>query len=316
METMSPSPEQLPPPTGLPVPVEMLGNLPIDPTVPQTVELIGPDGFRFSVLKNPNTATTTFDAVTDLPTTDTPDFHDRSSELVDAGVIDLVPLGEVVDSAKISYHGLKYSLARTRENRARARVERMNRKDAQYSELARSADVINRPLTDGDAAVLGKAGVDAFTDSAISVIKPETKVEKHMDRRLDKKRQKALEKDLDRRIVAKGYTSKTDRAGATRMNKLGQKTAIALSSDMTASEKRHAKHKINAQKTISPTNTQRVIGRKSEKAEKKFDRASRQPIASRWRALRRATAQRSADRHQRRADKHLQKAIDIENSRP
>lgn len=313
-----PSPlDQLPPPTELPVPVELLGNLPIDPTVPQTVELAGPDEFRFSVLESPTTPSADLDALNTLPTTEPLGFQDRSAELVDAGSINLVPIGEAVDSFRISYHGLGFMMARNKEERARTKVEKINQKDVFYKAVTENY----RNHLDG---TVRPDETDVEREERIRREKPNTIMERFVANRLEKKAKEHRYAAKHRSNIEGSYGGEKSAVvgrKAKRIRKLQKKAVIQgyKRGDMTASEKNKKLGLIDATPVRLENSLQRKSNNKKNKATNKLAKLARHPIDSRWgrrRILKRMKLEGDQARYKNRADKHLQSAIDIKNSRP
>jgi hypothetical protein len=252
-----PTQELLPPPTGMPAYEWELSDLPVDPT------LDTPDTF------------------------DSPTMEQEQLEPIDTGSIDIAPVGEVVDNLRVSYHGLRYSIARVREQRAQKRIAKLERKDALYSSL-RAASV----------------------DESITPHKTTNTTEKVMDSRQTKKTRKAQLEEL--RVIREERVHGSSDVN-TKSFKAGRHAGTALrqaTGEMTSAEARLERAQTRA---LPSDKSQRYLRQKQREHAKALEK-SRQPIAQRWRSVRRYNAEDTVRKQQSRAQEHLQKAIDIKNS--
>lgn len=228
---------------------------------------------------------------------DTPKLED---ELMlsgrDRGEVDVTG---AIASAKIAYHGLRFNLARVRQERAEARAEKYTRKDDLYrqSRQAATSEIVAPPN-----------------------MRNTTVTEKFMETRQTRKVRNAQQKQLrnyreqlvhGQRVNKKGEPVQTV-SRSEKAKGIASVTVQQLSGDLTSSEARV----LRAKQKAAESNAHQKHMHRTAKTHNKADRRSRQPIASRWRTFRRLNAQDTAEKAARRANAHLQRAIDIQNSRP
>jgi hypothetical protein len=197
--------EQLPPPTGLPIndgELMYLG-LPEDPTLP-------PDNENYQNHYNNDT------------TIEQPLQH------TDAGLIDIAPIGELIDDAKVSYHGLRFVLSKKKQLDAEDRVQKYrapsNRIDKTASKKSRKAEEKAANARIVAKGYTGKANKLGMTKREKREARKEigksnmSASEKHLKRlKLDAKR--TINQNVTQRVV-----SNKDRRANNRLERYNKKS--------------------------------------------------------------------------------------------
>lgn len=201
----------------------------------------------------------------------------------------------VVDEAAISYYGLRARMAERREERARERTERLQHKAVLYEHLG--------------SVAMGQAST--VTEADGSTPQAKSWAERFMDRRAEKRDFKQDIQQIKRERTVKIYGG--TQAEVTRFDSSADTfirnqvaNAAYRRGELTASELRTRKAQISGSINTYENSEQRKSRRKLEKADKRLDRATRQPVASRWRSFRQTRAEEAARRHAgRRVDFYL-----------
>ena len=291
-------------PFSQPPQTEQITHQTLQMEIPGTIDLNG-EPIRFEVekeLQDPTQEATSLDTTaenysgwaTDEGISNLLDSELTGVENQDAGFINVEALGSAVDSSRIAYRGLRFSIARVREERARKVIEKMDHKDDVYQT---QADITNRTAT----------------SSSIDV-QPKTKPEKQKRDKHDKKRSKALRREIQSDLVNTGYQSENYINGVTPKEKFRQKENVRKSS-RSKHEKKAAMVKIDTQTVTRPDLTQQKVANRANRTNKKVQREARQPVLSRWRNMRRHLAEKTVGITEKSAQKQLDKAIEIENNR-
>lgn len=202
----------------------------------------------------------------------------------------------IVDEASFVYHGLKAAIADKRAEWAGNRMEKMEHKDALYTDL-------------GNLAIRGERTVSDTASGNTAM--PRTRVERFMDRRLSRQSEKKRLADYDQAITMKYFgfegnlSSKTkkDKRQELRQIKRQQKRGELLASEaLDKAQRTRAEHKRLGKDMFVNARSRQI--RKAENLED----MTKQPVLSRWRNWRRNEAIKDVQRHRRRANKHNEKA--------
>lgn len=209
------------------------------------------------------------------------------------------------DYSQVAYHGLKSTIAERREAFSASRKEKMAHKDTLYAGLGALAE----------ASASGKS-----KEAEVSLVKPRSRHERRVDRRIDKKALKRNRAITDEALAKKVFGSRESLTGKNNKERKQEKKAIdkqLKKGVITASEARLSRTNVDAQRLKHGELMHRRAGDKlhgkrwklgRDGAQSKLDRAISQPISSRWRTSRKNEAVRDIERHKARAEKHNQKA--------
>ena len=249
-------------------------------------------------------------------------------------------VSEVIGVGKVAYHGIRTAVAQKRMERAGARMERMEHKDAMYEDIGFSyasgsrSELGNRDVTEtanpGDWQF--PDGIDNPQTATSRGAKPRSIMERLKIQRVESKRHKLDVKrnhrkyyedafhiretqnpafrDANRRALEVMPSTPVDRssAKARRLNKvrqLGVRTSY-LKGNLNPEEQRKRLNLAKANRTPQESRGQKRQRKGEERAIGRLVTAADQPITGAWRQWRRSKAVKDIQRHHARAEKHRQ----------
>lgn len=204
---------------------------------------------------------------------------------------------QVTEHFQLAYHGIALAIHEKRQTRAENVEQRMDRKNILYEGLGQAA--------------LGKVEYGSLE------AKPQTFGERTMDARLDEKGLNQVRKSADQYRAELSLKRNQARMATTSQAKHQDIKSISKSSrqgELTAREARLAKLKVKAAPHDWTSKPHNKAKKQAEKSDKKLNRAIRQPIASRWRDLRKKRAINRAVKSDSKATFHGNKLIQLKNS--
>lgn len=250
----------------------------------------------------------------------------KTSEAVQEKAVD------ALDLSKIAVHGLSGAIARKKLERAGSRMERMEHKIALYGYM-------------GEVALRGSSDIVERNSALEAMVAPRSRtvVERYMDTRLDRRREKQSLKELDLYRHEKIYGTEKDPKKIMENVRNGNFTASdtyrsgtvrrsvnhALDSskrngiirdqfknnEMTAREYRLAQLEIKANPKAFESPYLRKIRKSNERSVKNVDRSVEQPRLSKWRNMRMNRAINSIQANYLKAQKHAELSDEARNRR-
>lgn len=222
----------------------------------------------------------------------------------------LMPPPEVVDnsalindmqekSSKAGRLSLRYN---NRMERAGTTMERMDHKDALYSDLGFLA--LGESVTQQDYPAITAAGERA---------KPRSVFERRVDRRINKRKVNMLHKqaEVQQKTEIYGEHVRGSENHATKLEKIQQKRQakkLYKNGDITKSEYDLEKAKINAKRIPVQKTKRRLKNMRANFREDRLRRSVEQPVLSRWREGKRNRSIGRIKKNYYKADSHRQEA--------
>jgi len=198
----------------------------------------------------------------------------------------------IVDQGLVAFRGIRAALSRKRMEQAAGRMETMDHKDALYADL-------------GSLAVTGNRTVSETATSRPAM--PRALTEQFVDKKLDKRAIKRQNAELYSYRARKIFGAKEDLVGLNKHERRQQKTEIQHQKDrgeITASEARVQSMEIDTAPPKFGEKFHKLTSKQERRANRRLNRALRQPVSKKWRSWRRSEAIKDVGRHQRNAEKH------------
>ena len=192
----------------------------------------------------------------------------------------LVEYAERASSTVLTaYYGLRAAISRRSMRKAGDRLERMDHKDALYSDMAQIA--LRRHLSTPPETATGEQA------------RPRTFAERFLDRRADKRQEEADRARTYAYRTEKIYGPKDQLPGLTKKQRKQQQAQVSRLTrrgELTAREARIEKLKIGAKPVKLGYEEHKRTSSALNKTSSRLERTVNQPILSRWRNFRRQRA--------------------------
>jgi len=236
--------------------------------------------------------------------------------------------GRGLSAATIAYHGIAAYVARVRRDRAGDRMERMDHKQALYTDLEKKElGTFTEPTETTKREEWSFPDGEDHPETAVPLgTKPRTIVERVFRNRLHKKSWKRSLKKAEKDQVRKIYS--VNGVGGEKSNTMALRSRLGVRArklgvdkrywtgedDMTPLDRRYAKLGIEASPKEYRNAEQRRVHKGVEGAEKAVKRTAKQPVMSRWRKMRQKRAIGTIQKQHARQQKHLKRLGELRES--